>query len=370
MNRKKAVRILVWSFLLLFAALLLFTLGTWLFHRVKTDHELALLKGKGFFNPVSVGEYSLNVTKTGNGQGRHTIVGLAGLGIDDFLVTARRMTAPLEPDNTVVFVDRAGYGLSGDTGREMTLERIVEDYRSALKNAGIEPPYILMAHSIGGVYATWWVSRYPGEIEAVVFLDGTPLSENVCEDEPDSPVTFGDRALAFLAKIGFSRYVLRRECYMYPDLFSEEEQALGDALGLMTMGSIAPVSESGVCRSNARTAFFGIVANDVPKLYICSTWGARTAEELIERNLFVNRQIEKNSLDLAPLPMAYDDATAEAILQRMDELRRTIIQPYADKMGNCRIVLLPGEHMIYMQKPDACGRIIKDFLDALPSSVD
>ena len=38
---------------------------------------------------------------------------------------------------------------------------------------------------------------------------------------------------------------------------------------------------------------------------------------------------------------------------------------YADKMGSCRIVLLPGEHMIYMQKPVACGTIIREFLDEL-----
>ena len=51
----------------------------------------------------------------------------------------------------------------------------------------------------------------------------------------------------------------------------------------------------------------------------------------------------------------------------MDELRRTIIGPYADKMGSCRVVLLPAEHTIYMQKPDDCGTIIRDFLDSLDS---
>ena len=365
MKRHKVRRILLFSFLILLAVLLLFALGTWINHLVKTSRELALLKEKGYYNPVSVGEYSLNVTRFGNEHGQHTIVGLAGLGMDDFMVTARRMTAQLEPDNAVVFVDRAGYGLSDDTDREMTLETIVEDYRTALKNAGVEPPFILMAHSIGGVYATWWESKYPDEIEAVVFLDGTQLSETAYEDAPDSPVTFGDRAQATLAKLGFSRYVLRRECYLYPDLFTEEEQALGDALGLMTMESIAPVSESSLTRRNARAAFAGIVPNDVPKLYICATYGAQTSDDLKERNEFVNRQIAKNNLDLPALTAEYDDETAEAILRRMEELRRTIIEPYAEKMSSCRIVLLPGEHMIYMQKPDACGSIIRAFLSEL-----
>ena len=366
MNPKKIRRIIVRILLVPIAVLLLFTLGTWIFHRVKTGRELELLKAKGYFNPVSVGGYSLNVATFGNGQGGHTIVALAGLGMGDYPVAARRMTAHLEQDNTVVFVDRAGYGLSDDTDREMTLEHIVEDYRTALKNAGIGAPYILMAHSIGGMYATWWSGKYPDEIEAVVFIDGTQLSESAYDDLPDgSSVTLEDRALALLAKIGFSRYVLRREHYLYPDLFSEEEQVLGDALDLLTQDSVAPVSESGLRPQNARAAFSGIVPNDVPKLYLCSSWGAQTKDDLIETGRWLNGQIAKNHLDRPLTRTDFDDETAEKILKRMEELRRTILEPYAAKMGGCRIVLLPGDHMIYEQKPDECGRMIRDFINGL-----
>lgn len=367
MNRKKVSRIVIRILLLPVAILFLFMLSTWIYHRVKTGHELELLKEKGYYNPVSVGAFSLNVARFGNEQGGHTVVALAGIGMGDFPVVARRMTAHLEDDNSVVFVDRAGYGLSDDTGREMTLEHIVEDYRAALKNAGFEPPYVLLAHSIGGMYASWWASRYPDEIEAAVFLDGTQLSENAYEDEPDSDstVSFEDRALAFLAKLGFSRYALRNEHYLYPDPFSEEEQVLGDALDLMTQNSVAPVSESALRRQNARTAWSGIVANDIPKLYICSSWGARTKEDLIERNRWLNGQIARNRLDMPLLRTDFDDGTTETILTRMAELRQTALAPYADKMGNCRILLLPGIHAIYEQKPDACGKIIEEFLDTL-----
>ena len=367
MNRKKVIRIVIRILLLPVAVLFLFMLSTWIHHRVKTGHELELLKEKGYYNPVSVGAYSLNVARFGKEQGGHTVVALAGIGMGDFPVVARRMTAHLEDDNSVVFVDRAGYGLSDDTGREMTLEHIVKAYRAALKNAGIEPPYVLLAHSIGGMYASWWTGKYPGEIEAAVFLDGTQLSESAYDDEPDSAVTFEDRALAFLAKIGFSRYSLRNEHYLYPDPFSEEEQVLGDALDLMTQDSVAPVSESALRRRNARTAWSGIVANDIPKLYVCSSWGARTKEDLIERNRWLNGQIARNHIDQSLLRTDFDDETAEEILNRMVELRQTILSPYADRMGNCRIVLLPGIHAIYEQKPDACGELVKDFLSTLPA---
>ena len=96
------------------AVLILFALGTFVIHRVKTNRELAILKEKGYYNPVPVGEYSLNVAKFGKDNGRHTILSLAGLGIGDYSVAERQMTSCLEEENMVVFVDRAGYGLSVD----------------------------------------------------------------------------------------------------------------------------------------------------------------------------------------------------------------------------------------------------------------
>jgi len=199
---KKVRKIIVRILLFMLVGLFLFVLGTFIFHRVKTKQALKLLKEKGYYNPVSVGDYSLNVAKFGNANGAHTIVGLAGLGSGDYAVGARQMTACLEEDNQVVFVDRAGYGFSGDTDHDMTLEYIVEDYRTALKNAGIEAPYILMPHSIGGAYANYWVNHYPEEIEAVVFVDGSQLSADAFEEEKADTVGLDNKILALLAKLG------------------------------------------------------------------------------------------------------------------------------------------------------------------------
>lgn len=367
MKLKRVVGIIVKILVILVAVLVLFTLGTFIYHRVKTKGELELLKEKGYYNPVSVGDYSLNAAKFGNEEGKHTIVSLAGLGMGNYSVVERRMTACLESDNLVVFVDRAGYGLSDDTDNEMTLEYIVEDYRRALKSAGLEAPYILMAHSVGGVYANYWSSKYPEEIEAVVFVDGSQLSESAYDDRECYSVSFGDRALAFLAKLGFERYFLRDDSYLLPDVFSEEEQRLADALELMTVDSVAPVSESGLIAKNGKDAWDGIVTNDVPKLYICASWGARTKEEIIENNKWVNRQIEKNHLDVSIRPTDYEDTdeTLQKLLNALEDARQDIIYPYAEKMGACEVVLLPGDHAIYEQRPEECGKVVKDFIDGL-----
>ncbi|MBR6646149.1 MAG: alpha/beta hydrolase [Clostridia bacterium] len=189
----KVLKVVGRILLIMLVVLLLFVLGTFIFHRVKTNQALELLKEKGYYNPVSVGEYSLNVAKFGNENGAHTIVGLAGLESGDYAVAVRQMTACLEENNQVVFVDRAGYGFSGDTDHNMTLEHIVEDYRNALKNAGVEAPYILMPHSIGGAYANYWVSEYPEEIEAVIFVDGSQLSADAFAENEAYEIGLGDK---------------------------------------------------------------------------------------------------------------------------------------------------------------------------------
>jgi hypothetical protein len=126
---KRTIKITGKIILILLAALLIFTVVTCIVHYVKTNEELDILQQNGLYNPVSVGDYSLNVAKFGNKDGKHTIVAMAGLGMGDCSVSMRQMTACLEEDNLVVFIDRAGYGLSDDTNNEMTLEYIVEDYR-------------------------------------------------------------------------------------------------------------------------------------------------------------------------------------------------------------------------------------------------
>ena len=365
---KKALKITGRILLLLLILLLLFTLITFIIHRVKTNQETALLKEKGCYNPVSVGDYSLNVAAFGNENGSHTMVSLAGLGMGDYSVAERQMTATLENDNRIVFIDRAGYGFSDDTDHEMTTEYIVNDYRKALQSAGIEAPYILMAHSIGGAYANYWSSMYPDEIEAVVFVDGSQLDEHAFDDRETGTVGLDDHVLAFLAKLGFSRYVLREYAFLKPDNYSDEEQYLCDALNLMTMDSIAVESESCLLAQNGQAAWNGIVTNDIPKLYICASWGFQTKEELRDFLVWFRALQEKNHFDRnAHGSTDISDEKLQQQVEQAEQLRQEIIYPYAEKMGNCEVVLLGGDHCIYEQKPGECGEIIKEFIDGLDS---
>ncbi|MCM1166274.1 MAG: alpha/beta hydrolase, partial [Ruminococcus sp.] len=105
MKKRKICGIVIRTLIIMLAAVLLFVSGTFIFHRVKTSKETELLKEKGYYNPVSAGDRCLNVSGFGNKNGEHTIIAMAGLGSGDFPVAMRQMTAPLEKDNLIVFVD-------------------------------------------------------------------------------------------------------------------------------------------------------------------------------------------------------------------------------------------------------------------------
>ncbi len=50
---------------------------------------------------------------------------------------------------------------------------IVETLREALQIAGLEPPFMLVGHSLGGLYANLYARCYPNEVAGIVFLESS-----------------------------------------------------------------------------------------------------------------------------------------------------------------------------------------------------
>ncbi|WKA60312.1 alpha/beta hydrolase [Planococcus shenhongbingii] len=107
------------------------------------------------------------------GKGDNTIVLLSGLGTSASVLDFEPLTNELAKNNKVVVVELFGYGWSDMTEKERTVENIVEEIRIALQKASIKGPYILMPHSISGIYSMYYANKYPEEIEAVIGIDPT-----------------------------------------------------------------------------------------------------------------------------------------------------------------------------------------------------
>jgi pimeloyl-ACP methyl ester carboxylesterase len=73
--------------------------------------------------------------------------------------------------------DRAGIGKSDQTFEMPTPKLVSENLQSILKTLQIDPPYILVGHSLGGVYIRSFAGYYPDEIAALVFIDPADFTE-------------------------------------------------------------------------------------------------------------------------------------------------------------------------------------------------
>jgi pimeloyl-ACP methyl ester carboxylesterase len=74
----------------------------------------------------------------------------------------------------VVIYDRGGAGGSEPAPLPRDSEHIASELHTALRNAGVEPPYVLVGQSIGGIHARVFAHRYPADMAGLVLVEPTP----------------------------------------------------------------------------------------------------------------------------------------------------------------------------------------------------
>ena len=72
---------------------------------------------------------------------------------------------------TTVAYDRPGTAGSDPTSGEQSGTTIVATLRTMLEVAGLRPPYVLIGHSLGGLYANLFARTHSDEVAGVVLVD-------------------------------------------------------------------------------------------------------------------------------------------------------------------------------------------------------
>jgi len=79
---------------------------------------------------------------------------------------------PLVAKEATVFAyNRPGYGKSDKPSTPRDGKTVVEELRQLLKQQGLQPPYILVGHSLGGLYMQMYARSFPQEVQGVVLVD-------------------------------------------------------------------------------------------------------------------------------------------------------------------------------------------------------
>ncbi|MGH8214600.1 MAG: alpha/beta hydrolase [Rhodanobacteraceae bacterium] len=103
------------------------------------------------------------------GHGSPTVIFEAGLG-DQIRAWAMVQTAIAKTTRACSY-DRAGLGFSDPSGRPGTAANAVDDLHRLLIATSIETPYILVGHSLGGMYAQLFADRYLADVAGMVLVD-------------------------------------------------------------------------------------------------------------------------------------------------------------------------------------------------------
>ncbi len=118
---------------------------------------------------ISVGDRRLSIGCDGE-AGSATVVLIAGGGR-----TAKdwaKVQPAVSKFTRVCSYDFAGFGESDKAASKMqSAGEVVDDLHGLLKASGEKRPFILVGHSVGGIYARGFVTKYPRDVAGLVFVD-------------------------------------------------------------------------------------------------------------------------------------------------------------------------------------------------------
>ncbi|MFI9639247.1 alpha/beta fold hydrolase [Micromonospora sp. NPDC051925] len=161
---------------------------------VATKSEASSITRYGQLVPVDGKQMNVVVS----GEGDETVVLLPGLGTAAPALDFQPLITALQSSYRVVAVEPFGTGLSDSTDTERTAANITREVHEALQYLGVDR-YVLMGHSIAGIYALTYSAAYADDLIAFVGIDSS------VPDQPgwDDPIPTG--TIVALRKLGITR---------------------------------------------------------------------------------------------------------------------------------------------------------------------
>ncbi len=101
-----------------------------------------------------------------------TVVLVHGLGAT-FQKSWRKVYPEVALGHTVLAYNRAGYGRTPVHDAVRDARQIVSELRKNLQRLALSPPYVLVGHSMGGLYMQWFARQHPQDVAGLLLVDST-----------------------------------------------------------------------------------------------------------------------------------------------------------------------------------------------------
>jgi pimeloyl-ACP methyl ester carboxylesterase len=139
------------------------------------------------------------------GRGARTVIFEAGLG-DTLDVWKEIQPRVAESCSRTVAYNRAGYLGSDPANGPRDSQTIVAELRAELRRRNLDPPYILVGHSLGGLYMQYFARNFPDEVAGLVLVDSTHWNQGLHLDQSANTPYLGRSAVTL-----FMPWIMRRE---------------------------------------------------------------------------------------------------------------------------------------------------------------
>ena len=103
------------------------------------------------------------------GEGTPVVIFITGAGADlnNFSVIQEEIATLTR----TLSYDRAGIGLSEEINTERTVGHFAIELNEILEKEDIEPPYLIVSHSLGSFISRWYAHSYPSKVMGMVLID-------------------------------------------------------------------------------------------------------------------------------------------------------------------------------------------------------
>jgi pimeloyl-ACP methyl ester carboxylesterase len=318
-------------------AVILLLAGGFVYQRIADRYDKQKLPHPGQL--VDAGGHLQYIYCTG--QGSPTVILESGGGVVSY--TWEPVQGEVEKFAKVCSYDRAGYGLSESGPEPRTARQIAVELHTLLHNADIPGPYVLVGHSIGGLYIRMFTELYPDDVAGLVFVDSSTEDQNDRMPAEMKSAVEKQKKLLSLASIGSNVGAVRLFSWLAPKKPPEWADATPDVYRVQTLHSRM--------RSSVEAALSELSS------FQQSGQEVRGCRPLGDRPLIVLTQgkpVEASDAGGVPLE----------VMQKYMKTWREELQPALARRstrGEQRIVA-KSSHMIPMEEPAAVVTAIRDVI--------
>jgi pimeloyl-ACP methyl ester carboxylesterase len=345
-KRKGCLGCLMWAGIIVgILALLLCVFVGWTWAGAKKARAELAAKYPPPGQMVDVGGYRLHINCQGSkpSAGSPTVVLESGTG--EYSLTWDQVQREVAQFARVCSYDRAGLGWSERGPNPRTAPYMVEELDALLTGAGVEPPYVLVGHSMGGLYARYYAYEHPEKVVGMVLEDSEHEEQN--QRLPEALTRANEQAIQMLR---------------IPQLLS--------AIGLLALNPASYPSQSlNPMAPGTEDTFKALLASS-------PQWFATAFEETSaeEESCAAMRSIQDRSLGDMPLIVISASEFPNAALLNLsaEEEAQTMavwseLQPELVTLSsNGKQVVVEGaEHWIHVDRPELVIDAIRDVVEAL-----